>query len=307
MYTLAFYETMCIEPSSFQLPQQFIENINTLHLHLGIQNTSAKPKTGDGSGRRTKQDVTDNWKKKEEFKATSIIKKVGYDILIGELKKFLNKLTSANYDVYIENVVETVSSIVTFDFDGDNNRDTALEQVVNVILQVACSNKYYSMLYAKLYTRLFEVHSYFTEENPRIYDNFITALHAIETVDPNVDYDRFCVVNKKNDERRALMLFIINSYKIGSYTLTQLSNVVLEIDGMIHTHILDSKYIEYTNELTEIMNVFVTNMVTNIKGDESWCFVKDRIVQYSQYKTKDYPGMSSRTIFKYMDMVDLFK
>jgi len=176
-----------------------------------------------------------------------------------------------------------------------------------VILQVACSNKYYSGLYAKLYMRLVDIHAQFLEEKGRICDKFLTALQEIETVDPNVDYDRFCIVNKKNDERRAMMLFIINLYKTGGCTMTDLSSIIIKIDEMIHTHVSASSFIEYTNELTEIMNIFVTNMVTEIKTNKEWVFVKERIVDYSKYKTKDYPGMSSRTIFKYMDMVDLFK
>jgi hypothetical protein len=162
-------------------------------------------------------------------------------------------------------------------------------------------------MYAKLFMRLVDIHDQFLDEKSRICDKFLNALHEIEIVDPNVDYDRFCIVNKKNDERRSMMLFIINMYKTGGCTFNELMSIVIKIDEMIHSHVSASTFIEYTNELTEIMNIFVTNMVSEIKTNKEWVFVKDRIVDYSKYKTKDYPGMSSRTIFKYMDMVDLFK
>jgi hypothetical protein len=306
MYTLAFYETMCVQPSTYTLPQLNLDNINALHLHMGVHNIPAKPKPMDNPLRRQKQENMENWKKREEFKATVIAKKEGYENLLGELKKFLNKLTTANYDTQVESVIETVKSIIALD-DDDEKIQAALTQTTEVILQVACSNKYYSALYAKLYMRLVDIHEQFLEEKGRVCDKFLNALQEIEIVDPNVDYDRFCAVNKKNDERRAMMLYIINLYKTSGCSIAELSSVVIKIDEMIHNHVSESSFIEYTNELTEIMNIFVTNMVTEIKSNKEWVFVKDRIVDYSKYKTKDYPGMSSRTIFKYMDMVDLFK
>jgi len=306
MYTLAFYETMCVQPSTYTLPQLNLDNINALHLHMGVHNIPAKPKPVDNPLRRQKQENMENWKKREEFKATVIAKKEGYENLLGELKKFLNKLTTANYDTQVESVIETVKSIIALD-DDDEKIQAALTQTTEVILQVACSNKYYSALYAKLYMRLVDIHEQFLEEKGRVCDKFLNALQEIEIVDPNVDYDRFCAVNKKNDERRAMMLYIINLYKTSGCSIVELSSVVIKIDEMIHNHVSESSFIEYTNELTEIMNIFVTNMVTEIKSNKEWVFVKDRIVDYSKYKTKDYPGMSSRTIFKYMDMVDLFK
>jgi hypothetical protein len=306
MYTLAFYETMCVQPSTYTLPQLNLDNINALHLHMGVHNIPAKAKPVDNPLRRQKQENMENWKKREEFKATVIAKKEGYDNLFGELKKFLNKLTTANYDTQVESVIATVKSIITLDDEDDKIR-MGLMQTTEIIMQVACSNKYYSALYAKLFMRLVDIHEQFLEEKGRICDKFLNALQEIEIVDPNVDYDRFCIVNKKNDERRSMMLFIINLYKTGGCTMAELSSIVIKIDEMIHTHVSASTFIEYTNELTEIMNIFVTNMVTEIKTNKEWVFVKDRIVDYSKYKTKDYPGMSSRTIFKYMDMVDLFK
>ena len=306
MYTLAFYETMCVQPSTYTLPQLNLDNINALHLHMGVHNIPAKAKPVDNPLRRQKQENMENWKKREEFKATVIAKKEGYDNLLGELKKFLNKLTTANYDTQVESVIATVKSIITLDDEDDKIR-MGLMQTTEIIMQVACSNKYYSALYAKLFMRLVDIHEQFLEEKGRICDKFLNALQEIEIVDPNVDYDRFCIVNKKNDERRSMMLFIINLYKTGGCTMAELSSIVIKIDEMIHTHVSASTFIEYTNELTEIMNIFVTNMVTEIKTNKEWVFVKDRIVDYSKYKTKDYPGMSSRTIFKYMDMVDLFK
>lgn len=306
MYTLAFYEDMNLQNELFALPDVTMNDINVLHLHMGVQNLPVKNKTVDNPSKRNRPDSGELWKKKEEFTATVIVKKEGYESCIGDLKKYLNKLTSANYDAQIESIIETMKSVMLIDADETKTQE-CMTRMIDVLVQVACNNKYYSMLYAQVYERLAGLYSHILDEKVRIYDNFLSSLQGIEVGDPNVDYDKFCEITKKNDERRALMLFIINMYKLGGYNMQQLSHIVSVIDEMIHSHIHDSKFIEYTNELTEVMNMFVTNMVTDIKDCNEWAFVKDRIMDYSKYKTKNYPGMSSRTIFKYMDMIDLFK
>lgn len=305
MYTLSFYENMILQPTCFTLPSTILNNINALHAHMGVQHIPAKSKTTENSSRRHKQESNETWKKKEEFKATVMIKKEGYESYIGELKKLLNKLTTTNYDTQNRLIVETMNSIITMDVDESKTNEYILG-MIDVLVQVACNNKYYSMLYAKLYEQTCRLHSPVLHDKLRVYDNFIKSLYNIEIGDAS-DYDKFCDINKKNDERRAFMLFIINVYKIGGYDMLQIKHIVNTLCDMIHSIIHDVIGVEHINELTEIMNVFVTNMVDEIKTQPEWSFVKDKIIEYSKYKTKDYPGMSSRTIFKYMDMVDLFK
>lgn len=306
MYTLAFYENMVIQPTYFTLPKVILDNINALHLHMGVQHIPIKPKTPENPSRRHRQESNELWKKKEEFKATVIVKKEGYESCIGELKKYLNKLTTTNYDTQIESIIETINSVMLIELDETKMNECILG-MVDILVQVACNNKYYSALYAQVYERLCDLQSQILDDKPRIYHKLINSLHDIEVGDPTVDYDRFCEITKKNDERRAFMLFVINVYKIGGYDMQQIKHIVNTLCGMIHSSIHDVIRVEYVNELTEMMNMFVTNMVDEIKTQQEWSFVKDQIVEYSKYKTKDYPGMSSRTIFKYMDMVDLFK
>jgi len=69
----------------------------------------------------------------------------------------------------------------------------------------------------------------------------------------------------------------------------------------------DKIYNEIINELTEDVNIFVTNMVEQIKTDNDFTFILDNIRTYSSCNIKEYLGISNRVKFKYMDMMDLFK
>lgn len=318
MYTLAFYETIATSLYSYELPTNIMNNICVLHAHLGVNTHHNKHKNTDTQTRRSKHESAELWKKKEIFKATVLVKKEGADVLFGDLKKYLNKMTTANYDVQKNNAIETINSIIKLDEEeaeedeDDDNSETKtknkyVSQIVDTLLHVACSNQYYSMLYAELYVSIMSLHEYFASTCTVIYDKLVSALDKIEFVDPNIDYNKYCIVNKQNDERRALMLFIVNSYKNSVFTIEQVSDIAVKIIKMIDDSACNTNDIEQINELTEIMNIFVTNMHAEIKNNDCLLFIKEKIDGYSKYKTKEYPGMSSRTIFKYMDMMDLLK
>ena len=76
---------------------------------------------------------------------------------------------------------------------------------------------------------------------------------------------------------------------------------------MINDKKTDKMHSEIINELTEDVNVFVTNMVEGIKNDTDFTFILDNVRTYSTCNIKEYPGISSRVKFKYMDMLDLIK
>ena len=310
MYTLDLYDTIS-KNNTYVLSSDEIDKLNTLHKHMGVHNLPVKPTSIDNIGRRSKTDSVNNWKKREDFKVTVIAKKEGCESLLGELKKYLNKLTILNYDtqfILINDIMEQIHQFQLDIGDTDNDKSNAgLSQAIDLILHVACTNKYYSMLYANLYSHLVTVYSYFLNEKTTIYNKLLSSLDDIESVDPNEDYDKFCVVTKQNDERRAHMLFVINLFKNGNFTMDELRDLIKTVNNMISLQLMDSARVEYTNELTEIMNVFVSNMVPEMKKTDDWKFIQTHIIEYSKYKNKDYPGLSSRTIFKYMGMVDLFK
>jgi hypothetical protein len=277
---------------------------------MGVHNLPVKSMQGDN--RRLKTDSANNWKKREEFKATIMVKKEGCETLIGELKKQLNKMTSTNYDTQLSVIMENMDLIFHFydneeEEDGEDKSTNGLIKAMDVILHVACNNKYHSSLYAKLYSHLETIYPYFLDENMKIYDKLLSSFDDIEIGDPNEDYDKFCSINKKNDCRRAHMVFVVNLFKNGTYTIDQLKVIINKVIDMISLQVNESSRADYINELTEIFNVLVSNMISEIKTNTELRFVHEKIIEYSKYKTKDYPGLSSRTIFKYMDMVDMFK
>jgi hypothetical protein len=69
----------------------------------------------------------------------------------------------------------------------------------------------------------------------------------------------------------------------------------------------DEKMSSITDEITANIFVLISSAMDNMMQLDVWANIYERIQAYSKYKHKDHPGLSSRTIFKYMDIVDLVK
>ena len=65
--------------------------------------------------------------------------------------------------------------------------------------------------------------------------------------------------------------------------------------------------IKLINEISEIINVVALNMTSEIKNNNDLKFILNDITEFSKCKPKEHPGISSRTKFKYMDMLEEFK
>jgi len=61
----------------------------------------------------------------------------------------------------------------------------------------------------------------------------------------------------------------------------------------------------YIEELTEVLFVYVKASHMHLREHSEWNDIKQHIIDYSKYKAKEHVSISSRIIFKYMDMVEI--
>jgi hypothetical protein len=133
----------------------------------------------------------------------------------------------------------------------------------------------------------------------------------IEYIDSDKNYDGFCEMNKKNEKRRAVTAFYINLAINGFIHKNGIINILKDIltliMGMIN--IPDKK--NDVDELTEIIGIlFNKDIINNIdNSQEEFYVLGDPIIEVinnlAQQKAKDYPSLSNKAIFKYMDLVEM--
>jgi len=256
------------------------------------------------SGRsHTKQVTDEDWEAVRNpvpFKATVIDKKEGIEKSINDIRVCLNKISTKNYKSQLETIIENINNIL---LDNENKIED-MKTIVKAIFDIASNNKFFSELYADLYKELGDKFPEFNLIIEEFLVQYKENVKEIVYVDPNTDYDRFCNYNKSNDKRKALSAFLVNLMKKQIITTELLLDIILYLQGLVSKYIDEPNRLNEVEEITENLFIIIPNIKTECSSLENWNVILTNVTECSKLKAKDRQSLSSRAIFKYMDMVD---
>jgi len=256
------------------------------------------------SGRsHTKHVTDDDWeaiRNPVPFKATVIDKKEGIEKSINDIRVCLNKISAKNYQSQLETIIENINNIL---LDNENKIED-MKTIVKAIFDIASNNKFFSELYADLYKELGDKFPEFNLIIEEFLFQYKENVKEIVYVDPNTDYDKFCNYNKTNDKRKALSAFLVNLMKKQIITSELLLDIILYLQGLVSKYIDEPNRLNEVEEITENLFIIIPNIKSECSSLENWNIILTNVTECSKLKAKDRQSLSSRAIFKYMDMVD---
>ena len=139
------------------------------------------------------------------------------------------------------------------------------------------------------------------------YDKFSDIYKNIEYCDAQIDYDKYCENNKTNDKRKALGMFYINLMKLGVITKNSIIELILEIQEYLFDKIDIEANIHVLQEYLQVLFIFITNSVENLKDEKKWSKIYNNVEQVSHMKAREKVGLTNKSIFKHMDIIDNIK
>jgi hypothetical protein len=194
---------------------------------------------------------------------------------------------------------------------NEEKKTIEIKKIAQCIFDIASSNKFYSELYAKLYKELIKENNIFNIYVINLIEEYKQNIDNIKNVDSNKDYDSYCENNKLNDKRKALTSFIVNLMKEEILLKKDVYDLIIFLQEKLLFFIEVEDKIYQVDEITEnifILITLVANQFENIETTElkdKIENIKENIIMFSKYKTKEHKSISSRAIFKYMDMKEL--
>ena len=257
------------------------------------------------------QELTDeDWEAIRTFQATEIKKKEGIDASIDQIRKQLNKMTDKTYDILIENIKTEIKKIINDDCLVPVLSDellVELNKVGNAIFGIASGNKFYSEMYAKLYKELMDQFCFMKVIFRQNFEEFSSLFKKVEYCSPNDDYDKFCENNKVNEKRRAISSFYINLMKHGVVEEDDIINIIIELQRDIERMLDEENQKNIVEELSEVIYILVTNTFQELNNHELWDDIVSSVSRVAKLKVKMKPSISNKTIFKYMDILDILE
>ena len=328
-YNLTDFHNITFNGFEIKLPEDTLSIISEIAQQVGSptyirtpifakkENTSSSVKYGlTGSGadpgfkrrKRNKniESVSDeDWETIRTFQATKIEQKTGVDSKIDLLRTCLNKLTDKSYDELIGRIMEIFEELIK-----NNTSEEDMLKVGNSIFDIASNNRFFSKMYADLYALLinkFEIMKVIFENS---LDTFLELFKTIEYVESEQDYDRFCKINKDNEKRKALSLFFVNLSTNKIISEEKIVTIACDLMKQVVSLIKENNKKNEVDEITENIAVLYNKSIfdkcssdVDQKIDDE-LFI-DIIRRLSLCKVKTFPSLSNKSIFKYMDMIDM--
>ena len=269
---------------------------------------------------RNQQIPNSEWDTILAFQKTELKKKEGIELSIDNIRSFLNKLTDKTYTAMLANILKEIAELFkasSDDTSDEHNTVAVINRVASSIFTTASSNAFYSEIYARLFQDLMAMEREPGHANYGVFRDvfecnlasFMSLFDAIEYCDPKKNYDKFCDINKANEKRKAMSLFIVNLMKFGIVEKTQVLALMRQIQELMYSNMRQDGKTNEVDELAE--NLFImmkhSHVVLKTSGAdivEAFNARLEQITEISKLKIKSKPSITNKTIFKHLDMLD---
>lgn len=307
-----FYNT---DTRNIQLEDDTIEKINYLAQKVGApsykktpdfrRNHNRRNNNSENSGYKRKPRTTpttnEDWEAVRNFKTTKLEKNTeGIDADIDKIRSHLNRLTKKTYDDVVTNIKQILSMVVMDKFSAQEN----LLKVGNAIFVVGSKNKFWSELYAVLYKDLVAQIPIMSNICNQNFDQFKEMFDNIEYISPDEDYNQYCIINKKNEERKGMSNFLTYLMKNNLIEIDRMSNLILGLLNTIDKYMKMEGKEKNIEEIAENLSLLVLNGSDSLEKSENWDNITERIEELSEMKASNYPSLTQKTVFKMMDIFD---
>jgi len=267
-------------------------------------NSSEREITKRKKGNKSMEIINDSdWETIRTFQTTKIEQKVGFEAQIDVLRSHLNKLTDKNYIDIRNKIIEAIETMTNEGIANDE-----MLKLGTIIFEIASTNRFYSKIYADLYSDLINKYSMMKEIFEENFNNFMDLFEVIEYVEPSVDYNKFCKINKDNEKRKSLAAFFVNLMNNNIISKEKIVSIVRIMMSKIYNFINENDKKNEVDELTE--NIIILYKKELFDGSITYelidgMTINQLVEKFAHSKSKNYLSMTNKSIFKFMDLIDM--
>lgn len=324
IYSLTEIERIANE--NYELPESVLDSIRILcnlvgytentqntyinQYNMGVSATTStsnykqKPKEREVRERTYKKpkESKEEWKR-PAFKSTVFAAVDNTQALINDIRTGLNKINETNCEEKITMFLEKIDEIRELvEFGDEIEMNEKMRQVFNTIYAVCISNKMFSKIYANALVRISAKYEY---EISRLINEkmteYLESTQNIIDVDSNVDYDAFCEFTTRNSNRKnitSLFCEIAKTNKYEDIKIENIKNITLDLLNRVIESISTVEKQKEVEEITENIVIIFSHFKEELQIE-----FKPKFEMLASFKTSEKPGLTSRTKFKYMDLI----
>ncbi len=300
-YTLSDFKGYESQNITNELHPDVIEKINRIAKRVGApsyQKTPVFKRNHYHKKNIKKENITSaDWETIRNFKKTKLEKNTeGIEAQMDKIRSCLNKLTDKTYDLMFDEI-----KYIMKDINKEENKDS-FEKIGVAIFEIGSFNKFWSKLYARLYKDLIEIYPFMKDICIKNFQSFKGLFKTINYCDANEDYNKFCEYNKENEKRRALSSFFVICADLDIIDKTEMTKIIVDFIGGVKQDITKEGKLNNVEEMVQNISIMITAGKGFLKDLEQFNYILQEIEQFSNMNHKKYPSLSSKIVFKFMDL-----
>jgi hypothetical protein len=323
-YTIKDINNILFQGFDFSLPEETLKIISELSLQVGspdyvktpvfqkrenpmkVESSLSNSSFKKGKRNKATEIVSDeDWDALRSFQPTKLEEKVGFEATIVEIQGIINKMTDKNYSDITCKIINIIDKLIE-----DQITHNDMIRLSSIIFEIASTNRFYSKIYADLFSRLAEKYEMIQSTFEENLKKFTTLFDSIEYVDPNVDYNKFCEINKVNEKRKSLAAFYLNLMKNSVIPNTTIMLITRNLLSQIYEFIsMDNKKNEVDELAETIAILYNKEMYVDDEGEEYELIegftISEIIEKIANSKVKDFKSLTNKSLFKFMDLIDM--
>ena len=328
-YTLAEIGEIIFNGFDYEIPESILKQISVLSKQVGSpdyvktpifkkreinivnneftqqhqSNTHNNPPKKNKKNREASAD-DDDWN--NNFQTTKIKSNIGIKADFDNIRSFINKITDKNYDDMRNKIINTIEKMVSENTDLDYLCEIGIN-----IFDIASSNRYFSKIYAELYSDLSSKFDFIKNNYKENLHRFTELFNNIEYVNPNDNYDKFCEINKINEKRKSLASFYVNLMNCGIIPKMDIILITRNFLALIVEFMLLENKKNEVDELTETIvilynkKLYHNELYDKINGPDNCNYdINELVEKLAKSKVKDYKSLTNKSLFKFMDLIE---
>jgi len=243
----------------------------------------------------------EDWDSLRKFQTTTIEQKAGIELQIDLVRVCLNKMTDKNYTESCEQIMLILDHLISL-----NTVEDEMIRVGCIIFEIASNNRFFSRLYAELYSLLIEKYDMMRTIFNNNLLNFMELFKSIEYGNADVNYDEFCKINKDNEKRKSLSMFFVNLCKTKIISEKELidiaSNLLFKMLEFVELENKKNEVHEITENIAILYNKNLFEKCTHVFNCKTF---NEMISSLAKCNAKTFKSLTNKSIFKFMDLAEM--
>lgn len=218
---------------------------------------------------------------------------------INDVNVLLNKLTDQNYDVLYDKICDIIDSILT---KSENDVHKINEYIFN-----RGTLKFNCKVFAKLYKDLLKKYKILDGLITKELGTYLENFKHIKSCSPEESYSEFCKLNKLNDERRGLSMFLVELANNDSLDFSYIVSLINDLHLSLDIELMNENSQYTCQEICNNMKImYECNKVKDIECDLLNEF-KNKINNLMKSDPNEKKSFNNKVKFNLMDINDIFK